>query len=348
MRFGTTLSALALSGVVALATTFSAKAADPEFSFKIHHFLSTEAIAQTKMIEPWVERIEKESEGRIEFEIFPAMSLGGTPSELYQQVRDGDADIVWTEIGHTPGVFPRTEVFELPSVHLGSAKQTNLAIQYSIDLISDDFKDIHPLLIHAHAGNALHVAQPLDIYGTATIDGLRIHTPSRAGKWMIEEMGGVPVELPSDTLTEALASGGADGALASFESVSALNLHEPTTMSAEGRKKERFGTSVFLFAMNSDSYASLPDDLKKIIDNNSGRDFAEEMGDVWDAAETTGKNLQYSSGGSIVRLESDVTASMIELSEKVVERWIEDVKAKDIKGQAIVRWARSAIANYKP
>ncbi len=348
MRFGTTLSAFALSGVVALATTFNANAADPEFSFKIHHFLSPDAVAQTKMIEPWVERIEEESEGRIEFEIFPAMSLGGTPSGLYRQVRDGDADIIWTEIGLTPGVFPRTEVFELPSVHLGSAKQTNLAIQYSIDLINDDFKDIHPLLIHAHAGNALHIAQPLDVYQTATIEGLKIYTPSRAGKWMIEEMGGVPVELPADTLTEALASGGADGALASFEGVSALNLHEVTTMSAEGRNKERFGTSVFLFAMNSDSYASLPDDLKKIIDSNSGRDFAEEMGDVWDAAETNGKNLQYSSGGSIVRLEADITANMIELSEKVVERWVEDVKAKDIKGQAIVRWARAAIANYKP
>ncbi len=348
MRFGTTLSALALSGVVALATTFSAKAADPEFSFKIHHFLSTEAIAQTKMIEPWVERIEKESEGRIEFEIFPEMSLGGTPPELYRQVRDGVVDIIWTEIGHTPGVFPRTEVFELPSVHLGSAKQTNLAIQYSTDLISDDFKDIHPLLVHAHAGNALHVVQPLDIYGTATIDGLKIQTLSRAGGWLVEEMGGIPVEIPPANLAQAIASGDVDGALASFEGVSALNLHEQTTMSMEGRNKQRFGTSVFLFAMNNDTYAALPDDLKKIIDNNSGRAFAEEMGAVWDAAETTGKNLQYSSGSALVRLEPDVTANIIELSEKVVERWVEDVKAKGIKGQAIVRWARSAIANYKP
>ena len=57
----------------------------------------------------------------IKVEIFPAMSMGGKPGELYSQVRDGTADIVWTLLGYTPGVFPRTEVFELPTVHRGSA-----------------------------------------------------------------------------------------------------------------------------------------------------------------------------------------------------------------------------------
>jgi len=346
MRFGTTLGALALSGAMALTATFHAQAADPEFSFKIHHFLDSTAVAQTKMIEPWVDRIEEESAGRIKFEIFPAMSMGGTPPELYRQVRDGSADIVWTEIGYTPGLFPRTEVFELPSIHLGSAKQTNLAIQYSLDLIKDDFKDIHPLLIHVHAGNALHVSQPLDIYGDASIKGLKIRTPSRTGGWLIEEMGAVPVEVSVAGLSEALSSGSVEGALDSFEGVSTLKLYEQTTMSVEGRRKERFGTSAFLFAMNSDSYESLPDELKKIVDDNSGRAFAEEMGNVWDTAETTGKNLQYSSGGELVRLEEEPTADMIELSKKVVDRWIKDVASKDIKGKTIVRWARSAIANY--
>ena len=44
------------------------------------------------------------------------MQLGGTPPQLYDQARDGVADIVWTLPGSTPGRFPSTEVFELPFV----------------------------------------------------------------------------------------------------------------------------------------------------------------------------------------------------------------------------------------
>jgi len=348
MRLGTILGAFALSGGIALTTIVHAQSEDPEFSFKIHHAVSPTAVVQTKMIEPWVQRIEEESEGRIKFEIFPEMSMGGTPPELFRQVRDGEADIVWTRIGDTPGVFPRTEVFELPTIHLGSAKQTNLAIQYSMDLIGDDYKDIRPLLVHVHAGNALHLANPLDIYGQGTIEGLKIRTPSTASGWLLEEMGAVPVEFPAAEVLSAIAAGGADGALDSFEGVATSSLYEQTTMSLEGRRKERFGTSAFLFAMNSDSYASLPDDLKKIINDNSDRAFAEEMGKVWDAAETTGKSLQYGSGGELVRLEEEPTAAMLELSEKVVDRWVKEADANGLKGKTILRWARSAIANYQP
>ncbi len=74
------------------------------------------------LIEPWAKSIEEASDGRIAFEIFPAMALGGKPPELYSQVRDGVADVVWTVTGYTPGTFPRIEVFELPSVHQGDAR----------------------------------------------------------------------------------------------------------------------------------------------------------------------------------------------------------------------------------
>jgi len=349
MRFGTKLGALALSGVMALAATVGAKAADPEFTFTIHHFLSPKATTQTQMIEPWVKRIEEESEGRIKFEIFPAMSMGGKPPELYRQVRDGSADIVWTVIGYTPGVFPRTEVFELPSVHVGSATQTNLAIQYSMDLIKDDFSDIHPLLVHVHAGNALHLVQPLDLYsGATTFEGMKLRTPSRTGAWLIEAMGAEPVGMPVPALPQALAKGAVDGAFIPFEIVPPLKVHELTSMSVEGRNKERFGTSVFLYAMNQDSYNSLPDDLKKIVDDASGREFAIAMGKVWDDAENPGKSLQYGTGSEIIRLDDEKTASIAEMGEKIVQRWIDEVESKDIKGKTIVRWARAAMDKYKP
>ena len=133
------------SVVFFVVTTTGAFAQD--FTFTIHHFLSPKAPAQKVLIEPWAKKIEAESGGRIKFEIFPSMSMGGKPPELYKQVRDGVADIVWTVPGYTPGVFPRVEVFELPGVHNGDAKATNLAIQDMMEDIATDLKNIKPLLL---------------------------------------------------------------------------------------------------------------------------------------------------------------------------------------------------------
>ena len=68
------------------------------------------------MHKPWMEKVEKESGGRIKFEAYPAMQLGGTPVQLYDQARDGVVDIVWTLPGNTAGRFPRIEVIELPFI----------------------------------------------------------------------------------------------------------------------------------------------------------------------------------------------------------------------------------------
>jgi len=348
MTFGTKLGALALSGMMTLAATLGAKAADPEFTFTIHHFLSPKALTHTTMIEPWAKGIEEASEGRIKFEIFPSMSLGGKPPELYRQVRDGAADIVWTVLGYTPGVFPRTEGFELPSIHVGSAKQTNQAIQISWDLIKEDFEDIHPLLVHVHAGNAVHLTQPLNLYEGATMEGLKLRTPSRTGAWLIEALGAEPVGMPVPALPQALAKGTVDGALIPFEIMVPLKAHELTTMSIEGRNKERFGTSVFLYAMNQDSYNSLPDDLKKIVDDASGEAFSIAMGEAWDDAEFPGKTLQHESGGEIVRLNNEETAAIAEMGQEIVDRWIKEVDSKGIEGKRIADWARSAVKKYAP
>ena len=82
------------------------------------------------MHKPWMEKVERESGGRIKFEAYPAMQLGGTAAQLYDQARDGVADIVWTLPGYTAGRFPRSEVFELPFMmnHAEAVSYTHLTL----------------------------------------------------------------------------------------------------------------------------------------------------------------------------------------------------------------------------
>lgn len=316
-----------------------------EITLTVQHFLSPKAPSHTKLIQPWAERVEKQSGGRIKVEIFPSMSMGGKPPELYRQVRDGAVDIVWTVAGYTPGVFPRTEVFELPSVHQGSSVATNLAIQDLSELLAADYKDVHPLLIHTHAGNAFHMREK-GLTDVSSLKGKKVRTPSRTGAWFLEALGAEPVGMPVPALPQALAKGAVDGALVPFEIVVPLKLHELTNESVEGPAAQRFGTSVFIFAMNKDRYDSLPADLKKVIDDNSGINIAKDMGQVWMDIEVAGKDLQKLSGGDVNELSQEAHGEIRALSKTVVDRWIKEATDKGLNGAEIVEKARAAIVAH--
>ena len=80
-----TLIAASIAG-----TAFAAQA--QEVTLKVHHFLSAQTFIHTGVFEPWCAKLGKESNNRIKCQIYPAMQLGGTPPQLFDQAKDGVAD----------------------------------------------------------------------------------------------------------------------------------------------------------------------------------------------------------------------------------------------------------------
>ena len=218
-----------IAGATALIATLGgiagAHAQTKPITLTVHHFLPPKANAHAKMIAPWAKRVEEASKGRIKIEIFPAMAMGGKPPELYNQVRDGAADIVWTLLGYTPGVFPRSEVFELPLVHAGSARATTIALNASLAMLADDFKDVKVIFLHSHDGNLIQSSsKPIRTFEDAA--RMKLRTRSRTGAWVLEAWKAEPVGMPIPELAQAMAKGGVGGALTTYEIVPAVKLHE--------------------------------------------------------------------------------------------------------------------------
>ena len=130
---------MALAASVALAGWLGATqiAHSQEVTLRLHQFLAAAANVPTHILDPWADAIEEQSDGRIRIERHAAMSLGGTPPQLYDQAVEGVVDIVWTLPGNTPGRFPATEVFELPFM-MTNAEATSRAYW---DLFESKMKD---------------------------------------------------------------------------------------------------------------------------------------------------------------------------------------------------------------
>jgi TRAP-type C4-dicarboxylate transport system substrate-binding protein len=236
-------------------------------------------------------------------------------------------------------------VFELPGIHLNDARATNLAIQDLMEILMPDYIGIHPLLVHVHTGNALHLGDG-NVESLADFEGLKIRSPSRTGAWMLEEMGAEPVGMPVPALAQALSKGTVDAGLVPFEVAVPLGLIDLTSASVEMAEGARFGTSTFLFAMNIDSYNSLPDDLKQIIDDNSGAAITAAMGEAWNAIEPAGIQLAIDAGNSFTQLTPEATAEFDVPFDATVQRWIDEAADVGIDAESLLGSARTTIAEY--
>lgn len=337
------LLVLVLAGLLPLLFSAPSSAEDGIITLRIHHFLGPKSATHARMIVPWARRIEKRMGGRVRFEIYPSMTLGGKPPQLINQARDGIVDIVWTLAGYTAGRFPRTEVFELPTVHEGDPVATNLAIRdmYEAEL-AQEYEGLHPLLIHVHQGQAFHMRTRL-IKRLEDLKGLKLRTPNRSGGWMIEALGAAPVGMPVPKVPLALSRGVVDGALLPFEVTLPLRVHEMVKSHMEFPGGVRFGTAVFLFVMNKSSYESLPNELRVMIDAESGENFAREMGKLWLAEEDKGRRAALERGNPVSVLSAAETARFREAMKPVLARWLKEIGTP---GLGLIKQARAAIARH--
>lgn len=318
-----------------------------EYSFKLHHFLSANSPTHTETLEPWARAVEENSGGRVRIDIYPAMTLGGRPPELINQVRDGVVDLIWTANGYTPGLFPRTEVMELPFVHVNDPGAANLALGEMIrsGAISDDYEGVEVMFLHVHAGNAISM-RDTEVRAPADLAGKRMRIPTRTGAWTLEALGAVPVAMPVPELPQALQTGVVDGALIPFEIIPALRIEQQTSFQIEGAEQARLGTIVFQLSMNGARWEALPADIQQAFRDASGPDWLAELGDIWRGTEDRGIALARQAGNTHVVLSEDETAAFRRALEPVVDRWIDEVTAKGIDGAQLVRTARDLIAGH--
>ncbi len=335
-----------LAAAAALSLSFAGGVLAQEFTFKLHHLLPPKAPAQTKMLEPWANAVEENSGGRVKIEIYPAMTLGGRPPELINQVRDGVVDIVWTVNGYTPGLFPSTEVMELPLVYRNDPKAANLALydMFETDL-RQEYKGVEVMFLHVHAGQGIHMRNK-EVRSPADLEGLKMRIPTRTGAWIIEALGAAPVAMPVPELPQALQKGVVDGAFIPWEIIPPLKIQDQTEYQIEGDDRLRFGTTTFQVSMNKARWDGLPDDIKKAFKDASGPDWWGQVGDIWRASDDFGIDLAVKAGNKHIVLNADETAAFQAKLEPVVQRWIDEVGSKGIDGAALVKQARDLIAKH--
>jgi TRAP-type C4-dicarboxylate transport system substrate-binding protein len=334
-----------LAAVLLAVTAFPLPAAAQTITLKLSHFVPPVAPPHVTFLAPWAARVEKESGGRLKIQIFPSMQLGGTPPQLVDQIRDGVVDIGWTVTGYTAGRFPKTEVFEIPFLHT-SALATTLALQdYYEKHLRDEYKDYHVLLLHVHGGALVHASKPM--LKLEDYKGLKIRTPNRGGSVFLRGVGASPVGAPVPEVPQMLSKGVIDGALLPYEIANPLKIHELVKYHSEfAGPQPRIGTTVFLFGMNKKRYESLPPDLRKVIDDNSGRHIAAMAGQNWDEIEKPGKAAAAKAGNSFPVMPLAEVERVRTAVRPEIEKFLKELAGAGFDANALYAEAQALIGKH--
>ena len=340
-RAGHSLRATLAGGALLAAGLVGGPALAQEVTLKLHQFLPAQAPVPRDVLVPWMEKVTKESDGRIAFQHFPAMQLGGRPPELIDQAIDGVTDIVWTLPGYTPGRFPRTEVFELPFMMSDPvAASRALWSVAEAEMLGTDFKDVHVIGLWVHGPGVIHADVPIRDVGD--MKGLNLRAPTRVTGRLIEALGANPVGMPVPQVAEALTRGVIDGAIVPWEVTGAIRSSELVANHTEFDGPALY-TAVFLLAMNKARYEGLPDDLKAVLDANSGAAFAATAAEATAAADAGPRQAAIDRGNAIVELSAEESAAWRAAAEPTVAAWVDQVSGEGIDGQALLEAARAAI-----
>ena len=339
-----TLSRRAVLGVTLAATLIAGAAMAQEVTLRMHQFLPANSVVPAEILDVWADRVEADSGGRIEIQRFPSMQLGGTPPQLYDQAVDGVADIVWTVAGYTPGRFPHAEVMELPFM-MTNAEATSRAFWELAEehMLDDDFADVKVLALWVHGPGVLHTNRP--ITEIADLDGLKLRAPSRTTTMLFQALGATAVGMPVPGVPEALSKGVIDGAALPWEVTEALRVHELVDNHTEFGDAAIY-TLAFVFAMNLDAYNGLPDDLRAVIDANSGVEFSAFAGRTHQAFDAPVRAVAEERGNNIITLSPEQVDVWRAAAAPTVDAWIAEMNERDIDGAALVDQARALIAKH--
>jgi TRAP-type transport system periplasmic protein len=321
-------------------------ATSQEFTLRLHTFVPPIANPFKHFLKPWADKIAKDSKGRIKVQLFPAMQLGGKPTQLLDQVRDGVVDIVWVLPGFTPGRMPKIETFELPFVHR-DVHSTVLAMQdFQKKYLQDELKDYKVLLIHATEGFLFMTKRP--ITKLEDFKGMKLRGASRTGVWTLEALGAAAIGTPLPQLPPMLAKGTVDGSLLPYEIAPAVKMQELVNyFTVLSPPQQRLGTVVFTFLMNKNSYNKLPTDLKKVIDDNSGQNLVPTAIKAWQDIELRGEAVMHAKKKNHFNtLSPKETARVKAASKPVYDRFFAEMKKLGFDGEQMLADAHAMIEKY--
>lgn len=339
----------ALLGAVLAVLLASTGAIAQTVELKVSHYLPPNH-QMHKQLEAWTAELAQRSNGRLKLAIFPAAQMGPMPRQ-YDLARTGVADIAFFLHGALPGRFPLTEISHLPYAFnrgegasakaLSTAEASGILTELSSKLAAEH-EGTKLLYFIATPTLSLFFNRPA-VRSPAGLRGLRMRHNGPIASAMLEAWGATPAAVAPAELADSLSKGTIAGMFFNYEAAKSFQMAE----SVKSVTQLDAAAGTFALVMNAEKYKSLPEDLRKLIDDTTGPAAARKVGAIYDQAEAEGRAYLRAANAEIPELSGAERAAFEELAKPITASFIARVEAKGIKARQFYDELRAAVGAAK-
>lgn len=330
------LTITAAAGLIAFGAAAQAQAADATLRFA--HFWPAVSGAHKNIYQAWADKVTEESGGKIDVQVFPSATLAKPPAQ-YEAVKNRVADVTATVLGYTANRFPLTQVVELPGI-VKNAAHGSCIVQslYEEGLIAEEFEDTKPLFLFTHGPGLIHTRDKL-VMKPEDLGGLRIRRPTSVVANILEEVNAQPVGMPAPESYQSMQRGVIDGVALPWEGALVFRLNE---LAKKHTEVGGLYSLSFIVTMNKSVYDGLSDDLKKVIDDNSGMKWTEIAAADFDRMDRIGREKAVEGGHEIHTVEGGIeNPEWKSILDRATESYLSDLESKGLPGRKVYARAQA-------
>jgi TRAP-type C4-dicarboxylate transport system substrate-binding protein len=338
----TTTSTTAPGTTTTAATTTPLAATVKPIELRLAHAWANTHLMH-KVIQTWADQVNQATQGRVKITIYPGGALS-TAAQLYDTAATGVADMAWILHGYTPGKFPVSTVIELP--FMGNSALNATRIFY-------DLKAKYPQIDQEHANVKILYMWGIDegqlmtsktsVKTMADVKGLKLRVGSASSSPMAESLGGVAVLMNISDLFDSLQKDVIQGVLVGTSAIKTFNL-APVI---DHMVIANIFTNTQAVIINNDSWNKIPKADQDIIMGLSGQKQAEIAANAYEAEALLAMDMAKADNMEIYNLPADELAKWKAAMNPIYQKWVTDMNAKGLPGQAILDDAMKLNEKYK-
>ncbi len=269
----TALSAIGLSVALVPRHAFS----QTRVRLRLAAYLSPQSHSVLRIVKPWKEIVEKESDGRITFDFYTGGSLGRSPYTQFDLVRAGIPEISFAQPNYTSGQFPQLQLLEAPFLARSAVECSLAAWRLCESGVAEGFEDVKLLGIWSAEPGLLFTRVPMTDF--ADVRNLKIRSAGRLEGEFIESLGATAEAMHPADVYEGMRRHTIHGSVQGWVSLQTFQVWRVATHVHTAP----FGAVMFALMMNRRAWDGLPDDLKAVLEQTCGQRLALLGGQAYDA-----------------------------------------------------------------
>jgi TRAP-type C4-dicarboxylate transport system substrate-binding protein len=210
-----------------------------------------------------------------------------------------------------------------------------------------EFSKVKLLWTFSIGMNDFHSKKP--VKSLADMKGLKLASMAPVHSKTIKALGASGVFMIEPEVYTALERGMLDGRFFNWEGCFVFKNFEVTKYRIQGIN---IFTMPNIIMMNKDKWNSLPDDIKKIIDDESGLKYSRFMGKLMQEANDHFMQVILDHDKKVgnpppLKLSDDELARWVKATEPVIEEWVAKNEKKGRPAKAMLNDIREMVKDFK-